>query len=358
MEESKIVKYASACVITATASFALWLVIKYALGALFPFIFAMLIASIIRPVANALYKKSKVPAKLCGAIIVIVAAVFSIYGLIAAGDKLIDETTAAIGRLTTDLEDENNIIKQTIDFFTNLRDRIPLLSKLDATGSSGASEEIYDAVVSILKKSAADLSKQITSFAGGFIKALPRFIFSVVVGVIALFYLIMDYDGVKDGVSKLLPKSVSSKLSRYKSGAMCAVSSYLRAYLVILLLTFSELFFGFIILGFKYSFLLAVIVAVIDILPVFGVGTALIPWSAVLFIKGDFSHGIGLLALFAIIYVIRQFAEPRLIGKFMGIHPLIALIAAYLGFSFFGIIGMIIAPIALYIFKIAISVDE
>lgn len=354
-EESKAVKYASACIISLTVAFVIWLIIKYALGALFPFIFAMLIASIIRPVAAAIGKKSKLSAKICGAAIIVIVVFIAVYGLIAASSKLIGEMLSFFTGLIEDLESEDNIIKQTIDFFTNLRERIPILSKLDSAGSSGVSDHIYDTAVNLLKKAATDLSQEITSFAGGFIKALPKFIFSVVVSIIALFYLTMDYDGVKEGFLKFLPKAVSSRLTHIKAGVAGAASGYVRAYLVILLLTFSELFLGFIALGFKYAFFLAVVIAIIDILPVFGVGTVLIPWTAILFIKGDFAHAVGLLILFGIMYVVRQFAEPRLIGKFMGIHPLLALIAAYLGLSFFGIAGLIIAPIALYIFKIVVS---
>ena len=133
------------------------------------------------------------------------------------------------------------------------------------------------------------------------------------------------------------------------------MSGYIRAYLVLMLLTFGELFLGFAILRIKYSFFLAFIVAIIDVLPVFGVGTVLIPWAVILFINGHTGKAVGLLVLFGIMYVVRQFSEPRLIGRFMGLHPLLTLSTAYLGYTFFGITGMIISPIILYVVKLVVA---
>ena len=114
--------------------------------------------------------------------------------------------------------------------------------------------------------------------------------------------------------------------------------------MLIMGLTFFELFIGFTVLGVKYSFLAALGVALVDILPIFGVGTVLVPWAILMFLTGDQFLGVGILALWAIISVVRQFAEPKIVGKSLGISPVLTLLATYAGLRLFGVPGMIGAP--------------
>ena len=104
-------------------------------------------------------------------------------------------------------------------------------------------------------------------------------------------------------------------------------------------------------IGIKYSLILALVVAFIDLLPVLGVGTVLIPWGLIGLISGDVRTGVGLLILFGIMSVIRQFSEPHIIGTALGIHPLLALIAVYCGMELFGLCGLIFAPVVLYLMR-------
>ena len=102
---------------------------------------------------------------------------------------------------------------------------------------------------------------------------------------------------------------------------------------------------GLFILGIKAPFLSALIIAFLDILPVIGVGTVLIPWSIVAFAGGEGVLGTGLIALFLINTVIRELAEPKILGKNLGIHPIVSLILIYAGYALFGFTGLIITPI-------------
>ena len=87
---------------------------------------------------------------------------------------------------------------------------------------------------------------------------------------------------------------------------------------------------------------IAVPVAAIMVL---GVGTVLIPWATIAFIERNMRLGFGLLILYGVIVIVRQFAEPKIVGGTLGIHPLLTLAAMYLGFRLFGVAGMIIGPI-------------
>lgn len=111
-------------------------------------------------------------------------------------------------------------------------------------------------------------------------------------------------------------------------------------------LTFCVLTVGFWILGIRYALLWAVVVALVDAFPVLGTGTVLIPWSLVCLLRGQTALGIGILGIYAVAFVIRSVMEPRLVGKQLGLDPLLTLIALYTGYQLWGLAGMLLAPIA------------
>ena len=89
----------------------------------------------------------------------------------------------------------------------------------------------------------------------------------------------------------------------------------------------------------------AVVIALVDAFPILGTGTVLVPWSLISFLQGDSMMAFGLLALYSAATITRTILEPRLVGKQLGLDPLITLIALYAGFKLFGLPGMIFAPI-------------
>ena len=118
-----------------------------------------------------------------------------------------------------------------------------------------------------------------------------------------------------------------------------------------MLITFCETLIGFLIMGVEYAFLMATLVAFVDILPIFGAGTVLIPWAIFSLLTSNTPLGIGLLVLYAVTLVVRQFIEPKIVGTTLGIHPLATLASVYLGLSFFGFWGLILGPMSVLIIR-------
>jgi predicted PurR-regulated permease PerM len=106
-----------------------------------------------------------------------------------------------------------------------------------------------------------------------------------------------------------------------------------------------EGFIGLALLRVPYAFLLAVLLAVVDFLPLLGTGIILLPWAAVSLLLGEVKLGIGLAVLYGVTSVVRQVLEPKLIGEGLGLHPLVSLAAMYGGLRLFGVWGMILAPL-------------
>ena len=131
---------------------------------------------------------------------------------------------------------------------------------------------------------------------------------------------------------------------------------YVRAYAILMLLTFVEMFIGFSVLRVPYSFVLAILVAVVDLLPMFGTGTVLIPWAVGALVLGQYPLGSGLLILYGISLIVRQVAEPRLVGASLGLHPLASFAAMFAGFRLFGIVGLFLGPAVVLAIKGVLTV--
>lgn len=111
-----------------------------------------------------------------------------------------------------------------------------------------------------------------------------------------------------------------------------------------LLMTFAELAAGLLLLRIEGAFAIAFLIAVLDILPVLGTGTVLLPWAVIAFAGGK-RMGIGVIGLYLIITVVRNIVEPKLVGKQMGLSPVVMLPCMIVGLHFFGILGLFGVPL-------------
>ena len=130
----------------------------------------------------------------------------------------------------------------------------------------------------------------------------------------------------------------------------CAIP-ILKAQSLLWLITFCFLLGGFWLLRLPYALLMAAVTTLVDALPVLGTGTVLLPWALFHLLLGTPLHGAALLALYAVITLVRSLLEPKLVASQVGLPPLAALIAMYMGYCLFGLGGMILLPILLLFVK-------
>ncbi len=181
--------------------------------------------------------------------------------------------------------------------------------------------------------------------------ALPRVFLSFGTFLLALFYFGSDYERITAFIRCQLSEKQAAFVRELKREFFDTVLSVLRAYAILLLMTFAELAVGFTVLQLPYAFVSALIIALVDILPVFGTGTILVPWGIGAFFTGNTKLGLCILALYGIITVIRQAAEPKILGTSVGMHPLATLAAMYAGLKLGGIGGLFLFPICAVILK-------
>ena len=189
------------------------------------------------------------------------------------------------------------------------------------------------------------------------VKNIPSILISVVIGVIAWILFTKDYKKVVKFIKLQLPDKHKNLLSETKKIFSSTILKMCRAYGIIMFITFCENFLGLTILNLigvmnnSYVFVIAICIAVFDILPVAGSGGILIPWSLIALVSGNVGQCVGLLILYAVITVIRQYIEPKIVGDSPGVNPLVTLAGLYFGLKLFGFMGMFIVPICVMTLK-------
>lgn len=332
MNTEKYRQYAYLTVALVGAALLIFVFFRYVFAVVAPFFFAWGLVLLTRPTAVWLSDKTRCPLRVCR---VLVALLLLLGGLTVVSFLIIRIGTEGV-RFLAGLG-EGGKLTAAVEFLMNplggLLDRFPDIAALeDKIG------EAAGAMMGELVSAAAGVVPTV-------VRAVPKIFLFVLVTVIASVYFAWDLDAVHARLRAILPSRVATPLLHFKNGFMSGVFPYLRAYLILMLLTFSVMTFGLVILGAEYALLLAVVIALLDALPVIGVGTILVPWSLFQMFFGDTRFGVGLLILYVVHEVIRQFAEPRIVGRHLGIHPLLTLILLYAGYSFFGILGLLFMPL-------------
>ncbi len=316
-----------------------YLLLKYASGILMPFVIAFCIGSIVYPVSVRLARRVHLPQRLCAVICLCVLLTLIGAVLSLALSRLYSELSSLLSRLS-DSEDSLTVgIAQITERIRILISRLPFLTNSGTGSDTGIAQ-------AVLKMSGSLLTSL-----GRAVRATPRALVSIAVTLIASFYLSCDLDGIKTGAISLLRGTARARAERILATVSKAIRSCARAYLFLFLLTFAAVLTGLLLLRRQYAFLIALTVAAVDILPILGTGAVLIPWALAMVLAEQYTVGFGLLALYGTVTLIRQIAEPRIVGQSLGVHPLATLACMLTAMRLFGAVGMLIGPVAALVIK-------
>ena len=301
---------------------------------LLPFLLAVAVSLLLeRPVAF-LHRKTRIPRGLIGTVLILgtAGAVGSLLGfLVTRAAEELGEFAASLPETLTRWSGELNA----------LLSRLPLR---DPYGKETVQEAVGTVVTGILSA----VSETIPGKIGGMLSSFPDFLLSLAVFFVSCFYLTADLPKIRTAIGKRLPETWLAPIRLIFHDGVGAVLRYLRALLILMGLTFAGLAVGFFALGISYPLVAAFLIALVDLLPVLGTGTVLIPWAVMLLFKGETYTGVGLLILFAAVAVIRQFLEPKIVGASLGLHPLVTLLSVWSGWKLCGVSGMILFPLAAF----------
>lgn len=322
----------------------LFLAGKYLLPVLMPFLLAFLLVFFVRGPAEKLAKKlggGKKPLML----LLLVLCYVVVFGVvILGGGKVI----AVAGDLIVRLPE---IYQADIAPFLD-----SVLEKLGNTLSEAdpfLASEIENGLRQFIQNTGqtlSALSMNVLRSLSEYIAGIPSAVIRIVIMIVSSFYMASDYDKIMNVVKKYMPEKMKKIVRDIKENGLNLLKVYVKSYFLLFLLTFAELTVGFLILGIPNAVIVAMVIAVFDILPVLGTGGVLLPWVAVMLVMGNYPLAFGLLLLYIVITIVRNMAEPKIVGKQIGLHPLVTLIAMFVGIGMCGLSGLFLFPIAIMIF--------
>ena len=301
-------------------------IIKYVLGWIMPFVIGFLIVFTARPAVLGLHKVTRLNRRFLGVLVLILEYAAVIFAIWVLGSKIVVSLKDLFVKLPSYYD--NNILP----FFSAAIQNIESFAEKI---SPETLEQVYSMAENALvglRNSVLKLSSGMVSGIAGITSKLPFYLISFAFTILASVFISMDYDRITDFVKKQLPQKSRIFLSDAKKHIGRTVLGYLRAYAIILVITFTELCIGLSVLRIENAVGIAAIIAFADILPVIGSGGVLIPWSIIALFTQNYFVAVGLLILYVVILVVRNFTEPKIVGDQLGLNPLVTLIAIYLGY--------------------------
>ncbi len=180
---------------------------------------------------------------------------------------------------------------------------------------------------------------------------VPSLIIVLVIALLATYFMLKDRDALSDSALSVLPAGVREKARAVQRRIVADLVGFIKAQLILLTLTTIVIGVGLIAIGINYWMTLAIIAGILDIIPVLGPGFLLVPWAIGAWLLGQTALATKLLLIFALSFLIRQLFQAKILGDFIGVHPLPMLIALYAGIHFFGIYGIVVAPFIVIVAK-------
>ena len=320
----------------------LWFIsMKLLSGALFPFAAALLLTVALQGPIKKITTKLHLKKDITSVFIVILFFSLLVAALFLLGFALYRQLNGILGALPETAGRVSDIIKNLSERVKGFIGRLP-----DGTGD--LVEGLPQAALDSVTKSVADF---VTDLAGSLVSGVPVFFLSAAVMIIASAYLAKDYDNIREFFVKNFSKGALSRIIEAKDTVFDNLFKVFKSYFIIMFITFVELLLGLSLLGFKYSLVAALLISIVDILPILGSGTVLIPWAVICALSENVKGAIGLAVLYLVIAAVRNVIEPKVIGSRVGIHPLIMLVSVFLGLRLFGGAGVLLVPMTVIVLK-------
>lgn len=317
---------------------ALWLGVRYALPILLPFFLGAGLALAAEPLVGALHRRLKLKRWLAAGIgvsLVVILLVGILVVLIALLVRQMGQMSAALPGLMDGVYRGMGSLEQW------------LLSMIDSV-PPGIRNVLTGAVTGFFSGSSSfveNITGELFGFFKGLLGTLTSGAFGFATAVLSAFMISARLPKIRHFLTGRVPVLWRQRYLPAIKGMRQAVTGWISAQLKLSLLIFGVLLVGFWLLGIPHSILWALVVAVVDVLPVLGCGTVLVPWSLICLLQEQRLRGLGLLGLYALVWLLRSVLEPRLLGKELGLDPLVTLLAIYAGYQLLGLTGMLLAPI-------------
>ncbi len=348
-----------------------YLFYKYAFGVCFPILFAFVIAVILQRPKNFIINKTFLKKGLASTVCVFGLLLIAAAVIVLIGVRAAEEVKGFINYLMLQFQNIDTVINTVETSVLGFVGRLPDFISENVSESiatiftqirefvAGTSTQLPEQITGGLSDS-FNLSWITTPITGVISTAsrIPSILIGIVVTIVCACFMTADYDIISNFVYCQFPEEKRKDVTRAKQLLKLNLGKMAKAYILIMLVTFTEIFIGLTVLKLigvfqsSYIAVIAVVTAIVDVIPVLGTGTVVLPWAAYSLIVGDYGMAIGLIVIYVTVTVIRQIVEPKLVAGQLGLPPFMTLIAMYLGLKIFGVLGVFILPIVIIMLKL------
>lgn len=304
-----------------------------------PFVIAVLLAYALDPVVR-FFQRYRLPRK--AASLITILLFLGAFILLAA---------FLLVRIFNEVRDLIEIMPQ---LFNDFSIRLSALLSEEGTLMSGMPDELIAFIQELLKNLVtygANLVNEALKGLVGVAISLPSAVLFLFITLISTYFLSSDREKIGVFLQTQIPSYWIEKFYAVKGNIRQSFLRLMKAYLIIITMTFTELIIGFSILRVSYVLALAAIIAIADILPVVGTGGFLVPWAIYSFVVDDVTRGVGLLILYVVVLMVRQVLEPKIVGSQIGVHPILTLGSMYVGIQALGGFGIIMGPVVFMVLR-------
>ena len=339
-----------------------YLFFKFAFGTILPILCAVVVAMILQKPVNFICKKTPLKRGLVSALTVIFAFLVIVSGLVLILIWVGSEFKGFFQYIMIELEDIPALVHKIEGYIGNAVGFLP--EKLETAVMEFVSEKLATLTSPTTTPSDSSMSIDLSALSTPLMgiwntaKQIPTTLVSIVVAIIACCFMTADFATVKKLVLGFFQPDTRSKIIRAKRLLFPSLGKMAKAYAIIITITFCELSLGLFLLTLMgiydsgYIFVIAILTAIIDIVPVLGTGTVLIPWAVISLLNGNYPMAIGLIVMYACITVIRQIIEPKLVAAQLGIPAFLTIVSMFIGSQIFGVLGIFILPITIVMLKL------
>ena len=318
-----------------------WLGIKYLLPVASPFLLGTALAFLARPAVKLGTNRLGMKPGLASALGVSLTLLFVLGIVFLLGAVLVKESVSLLQGVPETVRSSTKVLEQ---FLTDTAQKTPESLRPYLTDTV---HRLFSDSDTLLRQAAG----QLPSLASQVLGKIPGSAMGLGTGVISAYLICPRLPKIREGISRRLPPEWKERILPALARLQVALKGWLKAQLRLMGITFVIVMVGFLILRVPYAPLSAAGVALVDAVPLLGTGAVLLPWAVVELLQGRHFMAIGLLCTYAAASMTRTVMEPRLVGKRLGLDPLVMLIFLYLGFRFLGFWGIVISPLLAFSVK-------
>lgn len=336
----------------------IFLVFKYLINIMMPIFLAFVFAAVVRPISRALSRETRYVRGKDGNKVLVkrkfhmnrnVAGIISVLVLFIVVGGLL---TLIIIRLTDTIVDFVSFAptfyeQSVLPGITKLYNWVLQIGERFDASIVDAIEQALPGMISNLGSAVTNLSGKIVSGITGIASRLPSILLNSIICLIATVFISVDFDRIKLFIRKNLPEKPLRVAVNVKNSFLEMIWQFIKSYAIIFCITVSEITVGMLIVDAKSPLLIGILIGIFDALPIVGSGMILLPWSIITLLTGSTVRGLGIFIIYVVVVVVRQIIEPKIVGKHVGLRPIVTLTCMYAGSQLFGgIVGLFGLPIA------------